>query len=132
HVRSYQKGRHTTVSDHMPKGHQEYADWTPQRLIRWAAKMGPQAAAVTETILASRQHAQQAFRSAMGLISLAKAYTPERLEAACALAMEGEAANYKSVKSILKTKLDQQPRQPSFPTTQPIAHDNIRGGHYYH
>ncbi|MBD1400890.1 IS21 family transposase, partial [Pelovirga terrestris] len=34
HVRSYQKGRHTTVSDHMPKGHQEYADWTPQRLIR--------------------------------------------------------------------------------------------------
>jgi transposase len=132
HVRSYQKGRHTTVSDHMPKGHQDYADWTPQRLIRWAAKMGPQTAAVTEIILASRQHAQQAFRSAMGLISLAKAYTPERLEAACALAMVGEAANYKSVKSILKTKLDQQPRQPSFPTTQPIAHDNIRGGHYYH
>jgi len=132
HVRSYQKGRHTTVSDHMPKGHQEYADWTPQRLIRWAAKMGPQTAAVTEIILASRQHAQQAFRSAMGLISLAKTYTPERLEAACELALEGEAANYKSVKSILKTKLDQQPRQHALPTTQPIAHDNIRGGHYYH
>ena len=132
HVRSYQKGRHTTVSEHMPKGHQDYADWTPQRLIRWAAKTGPQTAAVTEIILASRQHAQQAFRSAMGLISLAKVYTPERLEAACELALEGEAANYQSVKSILKTKLDQQPRQLSLPTTQPIAHDNIRGGHYYH
>lgn len=132
HVRSFQKGRHTTVSDHMPKGHQEYADWTPQRLIRWAAKMGPQTAAVTEIILASRQHTQQSFRSAMGLISLAKAYTPERLEAACELALEGEAANYKSVKSILKTKLDEQPRQHSLPTTQPIAHDNIRGGHYYY
>jgi transposase len=132
HVRSYQKGRHTTVSDHMPKGHQEYADWTPKRLIRWADKMGPQTAAVTEIILASRQHAQQAFRSAMGLISLAKVYTPQRLEAACALALEGAAANYKSVKSILKTRLDEQPRQHALPTTQPIAHDNIRGGHYYH
>jgi transposase len=132
HVRSFEKGRHTTVSDHMPKGQQEYADWTPQRLIRWAAKTGPQTAAMTEKLLASRQHAQQAFRSAMGLISLAKIYTPERLEVACDLALEGGASSYKSVKSILKTKLDQEPRQQSLPVTTPIAHDNIRGGHYYH
>ena len=132
HLRSFQKGRHTTISDHMPKGQQEYADWTPQRLIRWAAKTGPQTAAMTEAILASRQHAQQAFRSAMGLISLAKVYTPERLEAACDLALDGGATNYKSVKSILKTNLDQQPRPQSLPIVKPIAHDNIRGGHYYH
>jgi len=132
HVRSFQKGRHSTVSSHMPKGHQEYADWTPQRLIRWAAKIGVKTAAMTEEILASRQHAQQAFRSAMGLMSLAKVYTPERLEAACDLALEGGATNYKSVKSILKTQLDQQPRQQILPITTPIAHDNIRGGHYYH
>lgn len=132
HVRSFQKGRHTTVSDHMPKGQQEYADWTPQRLVRWAAQTGPRTATMTEAILASRQHAQQAFRSAMGLISLAKIYTPERLEAACDLALDGGATNYKSVKSILKTNLDQQPRQQSLPIIKPIAHDNIRGGHYYH
>ena len=132
HVRSFQKGRHTTVSSHMPKGHQEYIDWTPERLIRWAAKSGVKTAAMTEAILASRQHAQQAFRSAMGLISLAKVYTPERLEAACELALEGGATNYKSVKSILKTKLDEQPRQQNLPIVTPIAHDNIRGGHYYH
>lgn len=132
HARSFQKGRHTTVSAHMPKGQQEYADWTPQRLVRWAAQTGPRTATMTEAILASRQHAQQAFRSAMGLISLAKVYTPERLEAACDLALDGGATNYKSVKSILKTNLDQQPRQQSLPTVKPIAHDNIRGGHYYH
>lgn len=132
HVRSFQKGRHTTTSAHMPKGQQEYADWTPQRLIRWAAKTGPRTAAMTEAILASRQHAQQAFRSAMGLISLAKIYTPQRLEAACDLALEGGATGYKSVKSILKTKLDEQPRQQLLPASAPIAHDNIRGGHYYH
>jgi transposase len=132
HLRSFQKGRHTTVSSHMPKGQQEYADWTPERLIRWAAKTGPRTAALTEAILASRQHPQQAFRSAMGLIRLAKVYTPQRLEAACDLALDGGATSYKSVKSILKTGLDQQPRQQSLQTTDRVVHDNIRGGNYYH
>jgi transposase len=131
HRRSFEKGRHTTVNSHMPKGHQEYAEWTPERLIRWAGKNGSQTAAMTEVILSSRQHAQQAFRSAMGLISLAKMYTPQRLEAACELALEGGATSYKSVKSILASGLDQQPRQQSLPDIQPIAHANIRGGHYY-
>jgi transposase len=132
HPRSFQKGRHSTVAAHMPKGHQDYADWTPERLIRWAAKTGPRTASLTEAILASRQHPQQAFRSAMGLMRLAKVYTPQRLEAACDLALDGGATNYKSVKSILSTGLDQQPRQQTLPISDPIAHDNIRGGHYYH
>jgi transposase len=132
HPRSFQKGRHSTVAAHMPKGHQDYADWTPERLIRWAAKTGPRTASLTEAILASRQHAQQAFRSAMGLMRLAKVYTPQRLEAACDLALDGGATSYKSVKSILSTGLDQQPRQQTLPISDPIAHDNIRGGHYYH
>lgn len=132
HVRSFQKGRHTTLASHMPKGQQEHADWTPERLIRWAMKTGPATATLTEAILASRQHTQQAFRSAMGLISLAKAYTPQRLEAACELALESGATSYRSVKSILTKKLDQEPRQQTLPNVTPIAHDNIRGGHYYH
>lgn len=131
HSRSFQNGQHTTISDHMPKGHQDCAEWTPERLISWAAKIGVKTATMTQAILASRQHAQQAFRSAMGLISLAKVYTPQRLEAACALALVGKATNYKSVKSILKTGLDQQPQQHSLPNITPIAHDNIRGSHYY-
>ena len=132
HVRSANKGRHTTVNAHMPKGHQAYADWTPERLIRWALKTGPQTASLTEAMLASHTHPQQAFRSAMGLISLAKAHTPARLEAACAMALAGEATNYKSVKSILETGLDRQPEHRPLPPAAPIDHDNIRGSHYYH
>jgi transposase len=132
HIRSLLKGSYTTVADHMPKGHREYADWTPERLIRWAAQTGPKTATITEAILASRQHAQQAFRSAMGLIQLGKVYSQKRLEAACGLALDGQAMSYKSVKSILKTGLDQQPRQQNLPITNPINHNNIRGGQYYH
>ena len=132
HVRSFQKGHHTTVIAHMPRGHREYAQWTPERLLRWASQTGPKTAAMTAAILASRQHAQQAFRSAMGLIRLSKVYSSKRLEAACDLALDGQAMSYKSVKSILKSGFDRQPRQQSLPLTEPINHDNIRGGHYYH
>ena len=37
--------------------------WTPQRVIHWAATSGPATAHVVETILASRPHPQQGFRS---------------------------------------------------------------------
>jgi transposase len=132
HVRSAQKGRHTTIAEHMPKAHKSYVDWTPQRLIGWAAGTGTQTAAMVEAILASRCHPQQGFRSAMGLIRLSKKYSSERLEAACTLAMAGQATSYKSVKSILDTGLDKQPQQIELPSVEPIKHNNIRGGNYYH
>src|SRR4029450_7434328 len=56
HQRSPLKGRHSTVAVHMPKAHQPYAEWTPQRLLRGAAKTGEATAQVVETLLASRPH----------------------------------------------------------------------------
>ena len=132
HVRSFTRGQHTTLAEHMPKAHKDYAEWTPPRLIGWAACNGPQTSALVEGIIKSRSHPQQGFRVAMGLIRLGKIYGAERLEAACALAIQGEATSYKSVKSILKTGLDQQPSQPELFQTEPIDHGNIRGGNYYH
>jgi hypothetical protein len=44
----------------MPKSHRAraYAELTPQRLVNWAAKTGPNSAALAENILASRAHPQ--------------------------------------------------------------------------
>lgn len=132
HVRSPHKGRHTTVGEHMPKAHKSYAEWTPKRLIDWAAKTGPDTAKLVEAILVARAHPQQGFRSAMGLLRLGKEYGEDRLEAACGLAFAGQAFSYKSVASILKTGLDRQPPAPKTVTESPIAHENIRGCNYYH
>ena len=67
HRRSPLKGRHTTVSEHMPRAHRAYAEWTPQRLVRWAERNGPDTAALIEAILVRRAHPQQGFRSALGI-----------------------------------------------------------------
>ena len=132
HRRSSQKGRHTTVSAHMPKAHQHYAEWTPQRLTRWAARSGEATAEVVERILTSRPHPQQGFRSCLGIMRLGKRYGDDRLEAACRRAIVIGSCSYKSLESILKKDLDRQPLPGAPPLDpEPIAHRNIRGPQYY-
>jgi len=131
HRRSPLKGRHSTVATHMPTAHQRYAEWTPQRLIHWAAHSGPATAQVVETILASRPHPQQGFRSCLGIMRLGKSYGDERLEAACQRALTLGACSYKSLESILKNGRDRRPLPPKPEATAGSSHANIRGPHYY-
>ena len=132
HRLSAQKGRHTTVTAHMPKAHRHYAEWTPQRLIRWAAKTGQATARVVETILTSRAYPQQGFRACLGIMRLGGRFGDERLEAACRRAIALGACSYKSIESILKHDLDCRPLPDKPPVTASIDHVNIRGPEYYH
>ena len=130
HLRSFVKGKHTTTPEHMPKAHLEYAEWTPQRIVSWAAQTGTATAEVVEIILSRKAFPEIGYRSCMGIISLAKRYTKERLEAACKRAVLIKGVSYKSIKSILENKLDQKalPQQLELIT---VAHENIRGTDYY-
>jgi transposase len=133
HARSYQKGKFTTSKQHLSKSHQAYLDWTPSRIIRWASKHGPHTERLITHILESRLHPHHGFRSCLGILRLAKSYSPERLEAACACALQIKGYSYKSVESILKTGLDRknlllEPRDESI---KPILHLNLRGKEYY-
>jgi len=132
HVRSRQPGRHTTVREHMPKSHQQYGDWPPKRLIRWAQKTGPATARIIASVLSGRRHPQQGYRSCLGILRLGKSYGNERLEAACVRALLLGTHRYKSIESILKHGLDSKPLPQQAELTIPEDHDNIRGPAYYH
>ena len=132
HIRDYQKGWHTTLEDHMPKSHQKWAQWSPQRFINWAGKIGPHTATLIEMVLNSRTYPQQGFRSCLGILRLAKSYGDGRLEAACRRATAIGGTSYRSVESILKHNLDQKPLPDQSSADEPIEHINIRGGGYYH
>ena len=81
-----------------------------------------------------RPHPEQGFRSAIGILRLAKAHGGERLEAACARALEIGARSYSSVASILKNNLDRRsPASTKGAADGPaIDHPNIRGPRYFH
>jgi transposase len=130
HVRSHLRGKFTTLDEHRPKSHQRYLDWTPSRIVEWARQTGPQCARLVEQILESKPHPEQGFRSALGVIRLGKGVGAQRLEAACTRALRLGIASYRSVKSILENKLDQQPEEPELPLNSP-AHENVRGQQYY-
>jgi transposase len=135
HPRSYRRGGFTTLKEHMPKAHQKYLEWTPSRIIRWAAQTGPHTEKLITHILESKPHPQQGFRSCLGIIHLGKLYPKERLEAACAYALSIHSFSYKSVQSILKNGLGQKhtllPKREDSTLPLPLQHPNIRGKEYY-
>jgi transposase len=135
HPRSYRPGGFTTLKEHMPKAHQQYLEWTPSRIIHWAAQTGPHTEKLITHILESKPHPQQGFRSCLGIIRLGKQYSPDRLEAACTYALSIHGFSYKSVQSILKNGLDQKPtllpNREHSTLPLPLQHPNIRGKEYY-
>jgi len=130
HVRRSQRGGHVTVNEHMPKAHQRYANMTPASLIKMAGRIGVNAATLVERMMRERPHPEQGYRSAMGIIALARRYERNRLETACERALAINAISYSSVSAILKSGLDR-----ASPAAEPVkaapSHANIRGGAYY-
>ena len=131
HLRSYTAYAATTIHQHRPKSHQAHLEWTPSRLIHWAATVGPATAEVVRTILERKLHPEAGYRACLGILSLAKAYTATRLEAASQRALLLQVYSYQSLKSILKRSLDRQPMLEAESDRSGPHHDNIRGPHYY-
>jgi transposase len=82
--------------------------------------------------MASRPHPQQGFRACLGILRLAKSYGENRLEQACKRALHIGAHSYKSVESILKNKLEQQPLPASSQEAVVTeSHEYVRGQEYF-
>lgn len=132
HQRSHRQHYPTTVAEHMPSSHRRYRDWTHERILREAAVIGDDTAALVALILRARPHPEQGFRSCIGILRLAKQYDAERLDAACARALGLGTRSYSSVAAILKNARDRKVASPSQPEQPSLFHENIRGPGYYH
>lgn len=131
HARSFAKGRHTTLDEHLAPAHQKVAGWNSQRFLDWAATIGPYALAAIDRLLRSRKHPQQGYRAALGVMRLAKTYGADRLEAACDRALQIGSVSWRSLDSILKNNLDRSTKKTA-QASLPLDHANVRGPGYYH
>jgi len=131
HARSHIRYGFTTSKEHMPPAHLAHAEWTPERMKRWAKKIGPQTDQFIDHMIASRAFPQQAFRSCLGLLRMGDRFGETRLEKACVIALSAGATRYQQVESILKKRLDTLTH--SHEQNEPIIsdHENIRGSKYY-
>jgi transposase len=131
HSRSSGNRQHSTHRDHMPANHRFREDWTPEKIRRQAARIGPNTEAFVEVVMRQRKHPEQGYRTCLGVLRLAKTFGRERLEAACDRALAINANSYTSLHSILKNGLDRQ-RRTSATEDVAITHPNIRGSEYFH
>jgi transposase len=131
HVRMPGRG-YNTIGEHMPLNHQQARDakgWTKEELITKAARIGTRTAGVAELILGNSIYMEQNYKACFGMLMLENRYGPQRLEAACALALTGTRINYTMIKNILGAGMD---KQISIPVVKPLPqHNNIRGPEHY-
>jgi len=121
---------YTTLPTHMPPEHRNYAEWSPERFIKWGQSIGDDVAEIIRVVLKSRKHQEQAFKTCMGILNLVKEHGPDRLNKACGRALGFGFYSYRRIKNILERGLEEE--KPEDSMELPVSsHENIRGSKYY-
>jgi len=128
HKRSKAAYNYTTKKEHLASTHKFMTDWSPDYFRKWAREIHPHVEHLIIAILEKKKYPEQAYRSCIGVLSLAKKVGKPRLAAACSKALEYDACNYKTVADILQRGLDFTQEADS---TDLPSHQNIRGNKYY-
>ena len=133
HIRSYKKYKYTTLTEHMPPAHRAHSQWGPERMKRWAKKIGKQTEKFIEVMMSSRAFPEQSYRACLGVLRLGKRFGEDRLEKACEIALSAGANRFKQIESILKNQLDKLPHSdgPNDNGSSTPNHENIRGAEYF-
>jgi transposase len=135
HRRSYApKGTAITEEHHRPESHRAYGKWPPERLVAWAAKLGPNVQRVAEMTLAQYPRPEMGFRAVLGLIRVGERHGAARFDAACARALAVSGATpprRKYIEALLKRGIERVPAQHQEDPPSLGLHENIRGGGYY-
>ncbi|MCK5537769.1 MAG: IS21 family transposase [Bacteroidales bacterium] len=131
HIRILSPYSYTTKKEHMASQHQFVSDWTPQKFIDWAASIDKSVELLIVNILERKKHPEQAYKSCIGILSLAKKVGNLRLTNACKRALDYNIYNYKIIQNILNKGLDLLPEEQSDEESKLPDHKNIRGNEYY-
>lgn len=127
HPRSSAPGRYSTRPEHMPSNHRFVLELDADWLLKQAEVIGPHTTHYLKSLLKARPFPEQAYRSCLGVLSLARKFPNPLVEIACQLAGQAHLYSYKE----LKAELEALARQPSAPAQPPFVHENIRGETYY-
>jgi hypothetical protein len=126
HPRNPLPGRFSTRPEHMPSNHRFVLELDGDWLLKQAEAIGPQVCYYLQALLQVRTFPEQAYRSCLGVLSLARKYPNPILETACERALQAHLLSYKELKAELEALARRSPTP-----TQPLVHENIRGETYY-
>jgi hypothetical protein len=106
----------------MPANHQFIGQVNAETLTEWAARVGPQTALLVSATLKSRPSPEQAYRTCLGILSLAKKHPQSLMEQASQSVWETKNFSYSALKDELNWLKQQPPTQPGA-----VGHRSILG-----
>ncbi len=130
HKRNYKKGAYTKKDEHLSSSHKFYQDWSPEFFLNWAKKSGDNVEAYIGKLLQKDTYPEIAYKQCLGVITLKTAYTDQRLDQACKLALDHPRYGYHIIKNILTNNMDMV---DSGINSEPhiAKHTNIRGAEFF-
>ena len=129
HPRRRSGKRYVSDPAHMPQHHRAQWDsnqWNGTRYRQWARQIGAETFGVVDRMLAAHSIEEQAYKSCIGLLQLAKKHSPERLENACRRAITLRSETYTTIANILKNGQDLL-MTSTIPVRSTPVHGNVRG-----
>ena len=135
HERKQEPKGYSTKTEHLPSNVRFVKKWSIEQFDRLAQQIGQQTQDFFQQLFEYKAHPQQAYKACMGILSLRKGFSDERINAACKRADYFQNYSYKAIKNILEKGLDKVDYLPHAKTDDHpqlgLDHPNIRGGDYY-
>lgn len=123
-------GTYSTVTEHMPQGSNAYGEWNSTRYLNWAKTKGPHVYETVYRIFNSANVEQRYYRTVHSILKLADAYSDQRLDKSCQLALgESSRPMYRDIKHILETNRDLCQEDSDETGEEPTLF--TRGGDYF-
>jgi transposase len=130
HLRNMARYKYTTVKEHLPSHHQFVSDWNPEKFLSWAAGIDSSVQDYIQQILHQKQHPEQAYKSCVGILSMARRVGKKELITACKKGLELSVYSYTFIRRVIKNGCAELGSEHTAQMLLPL-HDNIRGASYY-
>jgi transposase len=136
HQREGHRHYYYTIKEHLASTHQEYLEWSPDFFLSKAKNLGEEIHTyVTQMfVMNKKEYPEHLYKRILGIFSLQKSYSLERINAACLRASIREVYSYHAVKNILEKGLDTITHDLNDLDAEKrslTTHTNIRGAEYY-
>lgn len=125
---NYIRYRCHTLTQHMPPEF-DRPEWDDVRMMRWAHEIGIACETVVAKVFDKVQIKEQGYNPVLAILNLSKRYSAERLESACAYALEKTASpRCRFLRTVLSSGVDLT--QPVSPPAAEVG-GYVRGADYY-
>lgn len=123
----------STLAAHRPKHHQAYAERTSDDAVAWARSIGEGAMALVAVYLGATEKPLIRDQQLRALRSVAQEVGAERFDKACARAVRIGSHNVRSLRSMLRARMEEAPvfDSPSVESPSSSSHENVRGAGYF-